>query len=140
MPLLARLFIKTALAYLVLALLLGATMAAYALVGGAAWTAALGPAQLHMFVVGWLTQLIFGVAYWFFPRVSKAAPYGHPTPVWAAYILLNAGVALRIWAEPAVAMNTSPAAARWALAASALAQTTAMLLMGIHLWTRVRAR
>ena len=139
MPLLARLFVKTALACLVLALLAGVAMAAGAAGLAPAWTASLGPSQLHLLAVGWLTQLIFGVAYWFFPRVSKERPHGAAGPVWAAYWLLNAGVVLRTVAEPGVALGGG-AVARGALVVAAVAQTAAMLLMGLHLWTRVRAR
>src|SRR5690606_29312518 len=99
MPLLARLLIKTALCYLGLALLLGVGLAA----GVGPGMAAFGPTWVHLLVVGWLTQLIFGVAFWLFPRHSRERPYGRTAPAWAAYGLLNLGLALRVAAEPAVA-------------------------------------
>jgi hypothetical protein len=46
--------------------------------------------------VGWLTQLIFGVAYWLFPRISKANPYGPAAAAYVALALLNAGIVLRM--------------------------------------------
>lgn len=139
MPLLARLFIKTALVYLVAALVCGVAMASAPFWDAPAWTAALGPSQIHLFVTGWLTQVIFGVAYWFFPRVSKERPHGAPAPVATAYGLLNAGLIARTLAEPAVALGGGPAL-RALLVGAALAQTAAMLLMGVHLWTRARSR
>jgi hypothetical protein len=37
------------------------------------------PVYLHLFMIGWVTQMIFGVAYWMFPRVSKENPRGWDT-------------------------------------------------------------
>lgn len=139
MPLLARLFVKTAFGWLVLALAVGVAMAVGALGRGPAWLAVVGPSQVHLFTMGWLTQLIFGVAYWFFPRVSKARPHGRPGPVWTAYALLNAGLVARTLAEPAVALGGG-VEMRTVLVGAAAAQTAAVLLMCAHLWTRVRAR
>lgn len=139
MPPLARLFVKTAFVWLVLALAVGVAMAVGALGRGPAWLAVAGPSQVHLFTTGWLTQLIFGVAYWFFPRVSKERPHGHPAPVRAAYALLNAGLVARTVAEPAVVLGGG-VGMRAVLVAAAAAQTVAVLLMAAHLWTRVRAR
>jgi hypothetical protein len=36
--------------------------------------ALLWPTYLHLLVLGWLTQLIFGVAFWMFPRYSARNP------------------------------------------------------------------
>lgn len=134
MPLLARLYIKTALAYLALALLLGVAIAA----GAPAWAARLGPAWIHLLVVGWLTQLIFGVAYWLFPRHSRERPFGQTAPAWAAFGLLNAGLVLRAVAEPAAVGGG--AAWRAALVASAAAQALGVLAFVAYLWPRVRTR
>ena len=70
------------------------------------WIGALTPIYFHLFMVGWVTQLIMGVAYWMFPKYSHAQPRGHDTLAWAAYILLNAGLLLRVGAEPALTVST----------------------------------
>jgi hypothetical protein len=139
MPLLARLYVRTALAYLALALLLGVGLAAGPGAGLPGWVAALGPAWVHLLVVGWLTQLIFGVAYWLFPRHSRERPYGRTAPAWAAFFLLNAGLLLRAVAEPAVASGAGPGW-RAALLASAAAQAGGALAFVVYVWPRVRAR
>ncbi len=139
MPLLARLFVKTALVYLALALGVGIGLAGGRVVALPGWVGALGPAWVHLLAVGWLTQLIFGVAYWFFPRVSKAEPYGHSGVAWAAFALLNSGLALRVLAEPAVALGAG-AAWRWALVASAALQALGVLAFVAYLWPRVRTK
>jgi hypothetical protein len=87
MPTPARWLIKTALLHLVLALGLALVRAGQAagFVPGAA--SALWLPQLHLLTVGWLTQLIFGVAFWLFP---SPAPGTQPSPqlIWIAYGLL----------------------------------------------------
>lgn len=142
MPLLARLYIKTALGYLGLALLVGVGLAAGPAGPGGGlpgWAAAFGPAWVHLLVVGWLTQLIFGVAYWLFPRHSRERPYGQPALAWAAFALLNAGLALRAVAEPAIVWSDGPGW-RAALVASAAAQGLGALAFIVYVWPRVRTK
>lgn len=93
MPLLTRTFIKTALIYLALALALGIALALRA-------TSGLFPVYIHLLVFGWLTQLIFGVVYWMFPKYSTEKPRGHESLGWITYALLNLGLILRVIAEP----------------------------------------
>ncbi|PIQ63558.1 MAG: hypothetical protein COV99_02055 [Bacteroidetes bacterium CG12_big_fil_rev_8_21_14_0_65_60_17] len=122
MPLLSRLYIKTALVHLFAGLAMGAFSS--------------HPAVFHVLTVGWLTQLIFGVAYWLFPRHSKEAPYGNFRLVGAAWGLLNAGLLLRIPAEPRAHVEA------WGslLLASSALQGTAALLLVVYFWTRVKTR
>jgi hypothetical protein len=138
MPDLARLFIKTALAYLAGALLVGIALTPPA-VRWAPALAAVGPAQVHLLVVGWLTQLIFGVAYWLFPRPSREAPYGDARPARWGFVLLNAGLLLRVVAEPAQGWRPAPVWT-WGLAVAAVLQWLAGVLVAAYLWTRVKAR
>lgn len=71
MPPLTRWFIKSALVYLTVSLLVGVALTARGTVGLHTVVDALMPVYVHLFMVGWVTQMIFGVAYWMFPRVSK---------------------------------------------------------------------
>src|SRR5690606_8673937 len=98
MPDLSRRLIKTSLIYLIAALALGVLLSLPVLRSGGL-AARLYPGYIHLFVVGWLTQLIFGVAYWLFPRVSRDRPYGGRTLPEAGFILLNVGLVLRLIAE-----------------------------------------
>jgi uncharacterized protein involved in response to NO len=91
---------------------------------------------LHLLTVGWLTQLIFGVAFWLFPT-RTARSTASPRLVWIAYGALNAGLLLRLACEPAA---FSPAVRRWGLGASALLQWIASLLLVVHFWPRVRTK
>ena len=100
MPIITHTFIKTALAYALTGMVLGAVWVLHR-----AWPlhpllAYVQPTAIHMVVVGWLTQLIFGVALWMFPPWSKAQPRGPELPTWLCYALLNAGLLLPLIAEP----------------------------------------
>lgn len=100
MPALTRWFIKTAFVYLVLALLLGVVLAARAVLPVPEMLNQLGPVYFHLLMVGWVTQLIFGVAHWMFPKFSTELPRGDERVMWAVYGLLNLGLILRVSGEP----------------------------------------
>ena len=68
MPTISRWFVRSALASLLLGLGLGAASGWW---GGAGL---LAPTVLHLLVVGWLTQMVFGVAFWLFPKYSTDQP------------------------------------------------------------------
>ena len=139
MPPLTRWYIRLAFAYLVLALLTGTTAAARQPLGLPSIIAAFGPVAVHLFVVGWITQMIFGVAYWMFPRRSAELPRGDPAPAIATLVLINAGLLLRLVAEPWHAVRPSGAAAAL-LVASAGAQWLAGLAFVWQMWPRVKER
>jgi hypothetical protein len=63
MPRLARWHLRTALAYFVLALLAGVLLAGRAILPLPTWVNALSPVYFHLLMVGWVTQLIFGVVF-----------------------------------------------------------------------------
>ena len=99
-PALTRWFIKSALAYFVAALLLGVALAMPAVFALPPALAVLSPVYWHLFIVGWVTQLIFGVVYWMFPRYSKEQPRGNESLAQATYGFLNLGLILRAIVEP----------------------------------------
>ncbi|MBZ0254104.1 MAG: hypothetical protein K8I02_12260, partial [Candidatus Methylomirabilis sp.] len=83
MPTLTRWFVKTALLSLVAALALGALLAAQAAFDLPERIGLLAPLYFHLFLVGFVAQLIFGVAYWMFPKASKERPRGSEALGWA---------------------------------------------------------
>ena len=141
MPPLSRWFVKAALLHFALAVaLLGYLQTPW----GAATAAAAGLrlAALHLLVVGWVSQLIVGVAHWMFPPLPRDRRHrrGHPLPPTLALGLLNAGLLLRLVAEPVVRAGDAGGPWPWLLALSAAAQWLAVLLLVAHLWPRVRGR
>lgn len=137
MPPVTRWFIKSGMLCLLAGLLGLAFVAARPVVGGPAWLGALWPTLLHLLVIGWLTQLIFGVAHWMFPRYTAEAPRGSERVMWVAWGCLNAGLLLRVVGEPRAILGGDAAAL---LLASATLQFIAAIAFVINTWPRTKAR
>ena len=84
MPPVTRWHVKLSLVCLVAALVEGIVQAV-----GPQAAAPLFAVYVHLLVVGWITQMIFGVAYWMFPKFSKERPRGSNQLAVAACVLLN---------------------------------------------------
>lgn len=140
MPTESRWFIKTGIVWLVAALILG----------GLEWTslfglesvavAAGGPAHLHLFVFGWVTQMIIGVAVWMFPPYSRDRPKGRRWLSWVAYAGINAGMVTRVVAEPLVTESGQVAPWSQLLLAAAIAQAVGGIAFAFNIWPRVKGR
>ena len=128
MPLPTRLFIRFALGYLLLGLLAGIALA---LDPG---LRTFWPTYLHLVTVGWLTQLIFGVAFWLFPRASREYKRGREGYIWASLVLLNIGLVLRVAAEPFdLGFTRQPL-----LVLSAMCHLGAALCFTANIWPRLQ--
>jgi len=136
MPRLTRWYIKTAMVWFIIALALGILDAMGPAHPG---LSALRPAYLHLFVMGWITQMIFGVAFWMFPRFSRERPRRSEVLGWATYAALNLGLVARVAAEPPHAVEPSPL---WAvlLVVSAALQWLAGILFVLNTWGRVKEK
>jgi len=129
MPTVTRWVLRTALIWATIAMATGVMLV---------WPGAPAfpyPTYLHLFTVGWLSNLIFGVAHWMFPRASAARPRGDQRLAWAGWAFLNAGLLIRVVGEAVrpVAMD------HWLLCAAAT-QFIAVLFWVAHLWPRVKER
>lgn len=138
MPPLTRWLIKTALVYLVLSLIAGVVLAARMIWSLPLPAAGLDAVYLHLFMVGWVTQLIFGVAYWMFPTYSREAPRRSPLLGSVVYGLLNAGLVLRAVGE--VGRTTRGDVWSWLLLLSAVLLWLAAVGFVINTWGRIRGR
>ena len=134
MPPVTRWHVKLSLVCLVAALVTGVVQTV-----GPETAAPLFAVYVHLFVVGWITQMIFGVAYWMFPKFSKERPRGSNQLAVAACVLLNLGLILRIVAEPLQARRPA-ATLGWLLVVSAVAQWLAGLAFVANTWPRVKER
>ena len=139
MPRLTRWFIKTAIIYLVAALLVGVAIAGRSTLGFPNFVATLGPTYVHLLTVGWITQMIFGVAYWMFPRASKERPRGSESAALTSYVLLNSGLVMRAVIEPVEALSGG-ASWGWLLVLSAALQWAAGLIFALIIWGRVKEK
>ncbi len=139
MPFITRLFIKTSFIYLMAALLLGLALAARSLWQLPNIIAAFGPVYFHLFMLGWVTQLIFGVVYWMLPKYTMRQPHGNEALWQTTFWLLNAGLLLRVAAEPAQSVSLQ-AFWGWGLALSAVLQWLAVMIFVFNSWIRVKGR
>lgn len=134
MPLLTRRFLKASFLYLFLSLIISVGVTA-----GPSWGWALPnltPVFFHFFMVGWVTQIIFGIAYWMLPKYSRQRPHRSERLAWTVFALLNAGLLMRGLAEPMISLSTSSV---WPglLMSSAVLQWLAGLGFVINSWKRV---
>ncbi len=90
MPLVARVFLRTALLMLVAGIGIGAAGLAEP-----AWmTHERSVTHTHLLLVGWLINMVIGVAWWMFPRLPGTVA---PVPwVFAGWAALNGGLLLRV--------------------------------------------
>ena len=144
MPLLSRCFLKTAMVYFVA----GSCLGGYLLVAVGLQHAASPvwqPVYWHMLLVGWLMQLIFGVAFWMFPppagqlRPTHPSPQHFPALAWFTYAALNGGLLLRVVVEPWHGVRPH-AGLGWLLVLSAVLQVAAGWTFVITIWSRIRGR
>lgn len=139
MPLITRWYVKTALLYFVAALVVGLLLMAQAVVELPDIVGALTPVYFHLFMLGWVAQLIFGIVFWLFPTLSKERPRGSERMARAVYALLNAGLLLRVLCEPLNSQNPG-ALWGWLLVLSALLQWLAGLGFVANTWGRVKGK
>ena len=151
MPVTSRAFIKASVVYLCLGALLGALMLINGWIPLDSHIYALRDSHVAMLVVGWLTQLIVGVAWWLLPPLKIGLVSGSSHPVrrgqaqrgseplfWATFAFLNAGVLLESAGKP-LAVWSGLQAFR------SLAETSDLLLLVaaasfvVNMWKRVRA-
>ena len=136
MPVLSRWFVKSGFVALALALCLELLQFRPAALLPALPGAAVQLAAIHLLTVGWLLQLIIGVAFWMFPRHPTAPPRGDVRYGWCAFALLNAGLVLRLAGEPWRLGFGGPA---WPLVLAGVLQLGGVTAALALLWPRIRA-
>ena len=138
MPPLTRWFVRSALLWFLLALAAGILLAngVAPRIPGTAVVLPY-PTYLHLVTVGWLTNLIFGVALWLFPRYTAEWPRGSDALGWVSYAGLNLGLLFRLFGEPA---QLAGAGGRALLLLSAGLQLLGGWAFVLNIWPRVKAK
>lgn len=139
MPLVTRWHVRASFLLLVVALLAALAQSVSVFGDLPAFFGTLRPVYFHLFLVGWVTQLIFGVVFWMFPKATRERPRGNESLAWGVFWALNAGLVLRVIAEPMQALNPN-AVLGWLLALSALLQWLAGLGFVANTWGRIKER
>jgi heme/copper-type cytochrome/quinol oxidase subunit 1 len=91
---------------------------------------ALLPAHIELLLFGWLLHLVFGVAYWIFPRLRIAPKRGPEWLAWLALWSLNAGL-LCVAVAPLWPSAPLPALGRGL-------EALAVLALVVAIWPRVK--
>ena len=142
MPSEVRLFVRTALACLVLSMLLGAGLVGMKQLGGEPVPWSLVVVHTHLALVGGMVLMVMGVAFWMFPLDQKKFPETRgryaPALARAVYALVAGGLALRAVVEPIQGDGTGGLLG-FLLVAAAVLQATGMLLFLFAIWPRVRS-
>lgn len=139
MPLLTRVWIKSALVYFILALLLGLLLALDSAGVVALSIQGLFPSYIHFITIGWITQLIMGVVFWMFPKYTQQKPRRSDWAGWVSFSTLNLGLVLRLIGEPMYA-TLHTIWAGWLMAIAALLLLTGGIAFVVNTWGRVKEK
>jgi len=134
MPLISRTFIKAGMIFFVLSLAAGLLIEI-----DIAALPSLVPLFWHMLMVGWITQIIFGVSIWMFPGRNRGEGFKAQKWGWFTFIFLNVGLGLRVISEPLV-VSTSAGIWNILLVGSALLQLTSGVTYLIEMWPRIMSK
>lgn len=134
---LVRRYIKTAILFLGVGLVLGGWMMVRRELASAAPSSYMVSAHTHAIFVGFVMMMILGVALWMFPRPEKGDMRYSPRAAEGAYWLVTIGTAGRIAGELARQQAASPAL-RWTVMLCGLAQVAGIGLFFVNMWPRIR--
>ncbi|WP_110517661.1 hypothetical protein [Herpetosiphon llansteffanensis] len=130
MPKFSIFSIRASLLYLVIGGSVGGIMLVSKAIGVWPWIWYWRTAHIHAMLVGWLLNLIFGVAFWILPRLDAHGWRGSPWLVWSASGLLQAALAVLVWA------SIRPWSAAIAIASSL--ECLAAIAIAWHCWPRLQ--
>jgi hypothetical protein len=139
MPTLTRYWIKAGFINFATALLLAVFIQLSAFIDLPAFMPAMSPVYFHLFLVGWITQIIMGVSFWMFPSLSKDRPRGVEILGWLAFVCINAGLIFRVVGEPMIFLDPV-SSGRWLLVLSAVLQWMGGMFYIVHMWQRVKGK
>jgi hypothetical protein len=136
MPPLSRWCVRAALVYLVGGMSMGAWMLVVEAGRGYPPAPPWPSLHAHLLLVGFLLMLVFGVAFWMFPKVGGGRPRREAG--WAAFALVNGGLLLRLLAEPQTDGGDGDLTWRALLGVAAVLPALGALAFAASIWPRVR--
>ena len=124
--------IRASMVHLLSGALLGAAYLSLKAAGWFVFSASHLPVHVEQMLIGWLVQLVIGVAYWILPRRAEQDPVVHTRLMWLVFVLLNGGVLV-------AALGEDPGLPRGLALGGRIAETLAVVLFASHAWRRQRA-
>jgi cbb3-type cytochrome oxidase subunit 1 len=134
---LVRRYLKTGIGFLALGLAIGAWMMAERDLLQRSPSPLLMSAHTHAILVGFVMMMILGVALWLFPRPAREDSRYSPRTAEVAYWLLAGGTLLRVAAEVARTVATTPWL-RIGTFVTGLLQVLGLALFFYTMWSRIR--
>lgn len=134
---LVRRFIKTAILFLAIGLLIGGDLIVRREILGEFPNPYEVSAHTHAILVGFVMMMILGVALWLFPRPEKEDRRYGPGVAAASYWVLTVATTVRIAGELLRIASASPWL-RWTVALAGIAQVVGVLLFFYTMWGRIR--
>ena len=132
-----RRFVRTAIGFLMVGLVLGVWMLARRELLGAWPDRYLVSAHAHAVQLGFVMFLILGVALWLFPKPPEGDSRYRPRRIDLAYWLLTISTGVRIAGEVARSA-AAPAWIGWIVALAGVAQAVGFGLYFWTMWSRIR--
>lgn len=133
MPRLSRWMIRAALLYLWAGITIGGLLLTHKGVPLHPTLWGWLPVHIEFLLIGWLVQLVMGVAFWILPRFLTKPRRPRTWMAYLAFALLNIGIGL----------VAATGLGRWArpfLLAGRIAEVSAVLLFAGHAWGRIVSR
>lgn len=134
----ARYFIKTAIVFLIVGLIVGLFMISSKYLFEYAYPYGLISAHTHIILVGFVMMMIMGVAIWFFPRAEKSDNKYKPNLILLLYGFITISTAVRFTAEVIFAyMNDQ--FSKILIVISSAGQVFSFILFFYSIWGRIRS-
>ena len=134
---LVRRFLKTAIGFLIVGLILGVWMIVERDLAGRFPSTYVVSAHTHAILVGFVMMMILGVALWLFPRPAKDDVRYAPRVAEVSYWLIALGTAVRIAGE-LLLPRVDAFWVRIATVAAATMQAVGIALFFHTMWSRIR--
>ena len=134
---LVRRYLKTAIGFLVVGLLLGTWMIVRRELYGLFPTPYETSAHTHAIVVGFVMLMIQGVALWLFPRPASGDDRYRPALAALSYWLVTVGTGGRVAGE-LMRHGSDGTALRWGIVISGVAQGLGILIFFYNMLSRIR--
>jgi heme/copper-type cytochrome/quinol oxidase subunit 1 len=134
---LVRRYIKTAIVFLAVGLVLGGWMLVRRELLGVPPAPYEVSAHTHAIGVGFFAEMVLGVALWLFPRPAKEDTRYSPRAAEVAYWILTLATAGRVVGELARPASSS-LGLRWFVVLCGAGQGIAILIFFYNMWSRIR--
>lgn len=135
---LVRRYLRTAIAFLLVGLSLGAWMLIRRELAGQYPGPRLISAHTHVILVGFVMMMILGVALWMFPRPERDDARYRPVVAETAYWLLTVSTGARVVGEVSSPGAPGPLQ-RWMVVTAGLGQVLGLVIFFYNLLPRIRS-